>query len=120
MGCKAKVGKGQRGTARVSLRPHPFSINCKIFTLTLALSGNEFKDFSAWTPLTHVVIQKTLAFFWEFFSGGGGGQNLFLRKFFVMLLFSDQITGKDRSFQGEGKLPQRGRPPPPPLWKKAR
>ena len=93
-------GKGGQGTARVSLRPHPFSINCKIFTLTFALSGNEFKDFSAWTPLIHFVIQKTLAFFWEFISGGGGGQNLFLRKFFVMLLFSDQITDKDRSFQG--------------------
>ena len=34
----------------------------------------------------------------------------------VMLLFSDQISGRGKSFQG-GKLPQ-GRPPAP-LWKKA-
>ena len=34
----------------------------------------------------------------------------------VILLFSDQISGRGESFQG-GKLPQR--PPAPPLWKKA-
>ena len=32
---------------------------------------------------------------------------------FVMLLFSDQMSGRGKSFQG-GKLPQRGVPPAPP------
>ena len=53
--------------------------------------------------ITEEKLGKILAFFLEFFSGG--------TKSIVMLLFSDQISRRGKSFQG-GKLPQ-GAPPAP-------
>ena len=47
------------------------------------------------------------------------GESIVMQISFVMLLFSDQISGRGKSFQG-GKLPQGGAPCPPPPWKKAR
>ena len=43
------------------------------------------------------VIRRTLAFIWEFFSGG----SIVMQISFVMLLFSNQISGRDKIFQGE-------------------
>ena len=101
-------GKGGQGTARVSLRPHPFSINCKIFTLTFGVD-----------TVNSLCYSKDSGFLLGIFFRGGG-QNLFLRKFFVMLLFSDQITGKDRSFQGGGgQTASEGAPPASPLVKES-
>ena len=42
---------------------------------------------------------KHLAFFWDFFSGGGA-KSIVMQICFVMLLFSDQISGRGKSFQG--------------------
>ena len=55
-----------------------------------------------------------LAFFKEFFSGEA--KSIVMQISFVMLLFLDQISGRDKSFQGANCL--RGAPLPP-LWKKA-
>ena len=49
MGCKARVGEGQRGSG-LDITPNIY--------MKFALSEHEFKDFSAWTPLTHFVIQR--------------------------------------------------------------
>ena len=46
-----------------------------------------------------------------------GAKSIVMQISFVMLLFSDQILGRGKSFEG-GKLSQGGRPPLP-LWKKA-
>ena len=54
-----------------------------------------------------------------FFRGGGeGAKSIAIQISFVMLLFSDQISGKDRSFQGEQTTS--GGALCPPLWKEAR
>ena len=42
-----------------------------------------------------------------------GGKSIVMQISFVMLLFSDQISGRGRSFQGD-KLPQGAAPAPPP------
>ena len=46
-----------------------------------------------------------------------GAKSIVMQISFVMLLFSDQISGRGKSFQGANCL--RGAPPSP-LWKKAR
>ena len=43
---------------------------------------------------------------------GGGAKSIVMQMSFVKLLFSDQISGRGKSFQG-GKLPQGGAPCPP-------
>ena len=53
---------------------------------------------------------------WNFFLGGA--KSIVIQISFVMLLFSYQILGRDKSFQG-GKTVSGGHPPAP-LWKKAR
>ena len=51
----------------------------------------------------------------------GGGESIIMQISFVMLLFSDQISGKGKVSKG-GTASGGGRPraPPCPLWKKAR
>ena len=46
-----------------------------------------------------------LAFFWEFFFFGGGAKSIVMQISFVMLLFSDQISGRGKSFQVGGAAP---------------
>ena len=67
--------------------------------------------------LVKLVRPCNLAFFLEFFSWGGGAESIVMQISSVMLLFSDQISGRSKNFQG-GKLPQGGRPLTP-LWKEA-
>ena len=55
-----------------------------------------------------------LAFSQEFFSGGG--KSIVMQISIVILLFSDQISGRGKSFQG-GQTASGGRPPPPLLEK---
>ena len=56
-----------------------------------------------------------LAFFWEFFQGWA--KSIVMQISFVMLLFSDQILGKGKSFQGEGApCPPCGRKPALQMW----
>ena len=69
--------------------------------------------------LTEMTDQKTTqypGFLLGIFSGGA--KSIVMQISFVMLLFSDQISGRGKSFRGGGKLPQGGAPCPP-LWKKA-
>ena len=47
----ARVDEGQ---PRVGLGRHPLG---NIY-IKFASNGNEFQDFSAWTPLSHFVIQR--------------------------------------------------------------
>ena len=47
----------------------------------------------------------------------GGAKSIVMQISIVILLFSDQISGRGKSFQGS-KLPQGGTPCTP-LWKKA-
>ena len=49
---------------------------------------------------------------------GGGAKSIVMQISFVTLLFSDQILGRGKSFQG-GQTASGGRPPAT-LWKKAR
>ena len=52
------------------------------------------------------------------FSGGGGGaKSIVMHISIVIVLFSDQISGRSDSFQG-GANCLRGAPPAP-MWKKA-
>ena len=51
------------------------------------------------------------------FFRGGGLKSIVMQISFVMLLFSEQISGRGKSFQG-GANCLRGAPPAP-LWKKA-
>ena len=52
---------------------------------------------------------QALAYFWEFF--WGGAKSIVMQISIVVLLFSDQISGRGKSFQGG--LPEGGRPFPP-------
>ena len=67
-----------------------------------------------------VMQNKTLnnvpAFFQEFFHGGAKSNVMQIS--FVMLLFSDQISGRGKVSEG-GANCLRGAPPLPPLWKKS-
>ena len=69
------------------------------------LRGRQFRQWRA-----------KLAFFLEFFSGGA--KSIVMQISIVILLFSDQISGRGESFQG-GQTASGGAPPAP-LWKKAR
>ena len=64
------------------------------------------------------ILRKPLFQFWlssrNFFRGA---KSIVMQISIVILLFSDQISGRGESFR-EGKLPQGA--PPAPLWKKAR
>ena len=76
MGCKARVGEGQRGSA-----------------LVLILFNS-------------LCYSKDSGFLLGIFSGGGGGIGIYCyANFFCYAIVSGQNSGKDRSFQG-GKLPQ--------------
>ena len=47
-----------------------------------------------------------------------GTKSIVMQISIVILLFSDQISGRGKSFQG-GETASGGHPPAPPLWKKA-
>ena len=57
--------------------------------------------------------EMNLAFFSGFFRGGGV-KSIVMQISIVMLLFSDQISGRGKTFQGS-KLPQGAPPLPPPV-----
>ena len=93
------------------------TIQCTLFLHTASALEKMVRSYLLAAFSVTGSITLTTGFLLGIFSGGA--ESIVMQISFVMLLFSDQISGRGKSFLG-GTNCLRGAPLPPPLWKKAR